>query len=282
MTETDTNTTTIGGNGCLGRIAAKSDPRALHLVNFLMKAPADLPDPPKRTTFWTKRAQFEPETWGNDQYGCCTIAKQANMFRRFERLERKQTIAIAAEEVVSKYFAMTTALYGGGDTGAYETDALDRSRREETCLRDTRNHPLLIDAYVRVDASDHIALRRAIAMAAGHGIAICINLPAAFQQLSTVPWDIPDGQQPVGEWQAGTWGGHSMWAVEYDEFGILLEHTWKRPPQRLSWRAAALYLDEAHLVIDSADAWRKKTKGQLDVGGIVDAVNAVSSKKIAA
>jgi hypothetical protein len=51
------------------------------------------------------------------------------MFRRFERIERRRTINLDDQEVIDKYLAMTSRLYGGGDTGAYEEDALSCSRQ---------------------------------------------------------------------------------------------------------------------------------------------------------
>ena len=89
---------------------------------------------------------------------------------------------------------------------------------------------------------------------------------------------------PIGRWLPGSWGGHSMWARDYDEAGIWLVHTWGMRDQRLTWRAAAIYLDEAHLVIDSFDYWRKKKPGAdrlIDFKGLRKAVNRVSSRKIA-
>jgi hypothetical protein len=86
----------------------------------------------------------------------------------------------------------------------------------------------------------------------------------------------------------GTWGGHSLWANGYNAKGIILDHTWGFVNNILSWGAAAAYLDEAHLVIDSVDAWRKKAspsdhlrsiKKQIDA--VVAAVNEVSAIQIA-
>jgi hypothetical protein len=258
----------------LGRLPAKSSPKALMLRSFLRKAVTV----PKATNFWTKRAGFTDESWGNLDYGDCTIAKQANMFRRFERLEQRRTISIAPNEVIAKYQQMTLELYGGGDTGAYETDALDRSRRANTCLRDARGHALLIDAYTRVDAYDHDAVREAMFLSGGKGLAVCLNLPLAFASLNgrDEAWDIPTTQPLTGEWMAGSWGGHSMWAIDYNAFGIQLEHTWARPEQWLSWRAAAAYMDECHVVIDSKNAWKRI----LNMAKLAAAVDKVSSQPI--
>lgn len=270
--------------GCLGRIAPRSDRRT---VNFAAVSEGVAIKVPKTTNYWKNKAPLSLEAWGNDKYGCCTIAKQANMFRRFERLEQRRTIVIPEESVLNTYFKMTEELYGGGDTGAYEEDALSRSRREETAIRDSKGRPLMIDAFVRVDAWNHDKVKEAMFLAKGHGLAICIDLPAAFQNQNGDTWDVPKDSTgkpipPTGKWTPGSWGGHSMWAIDYGPQGFLLEQTWRRKPTWLSYAAAAYYMDECHIVIDSVDAWRKRLGKKLAVivENVKDAVNAVSSMRI--
>lgn len=263
-----------------GRKPVRTDARALHLNQFSALDET----PPPATHFWDHRAAFGLHSFGNLQHGDCTRAKQAMASLLMERLETRHTTQITEEEVVRVYYEMTARLYGGGDTGAYETDALSAWRRPEETFRDYKGRPLTIEAYLRVNAGDQEELRRALYLAGPHGIAICLNLPAGFANIEPpADWDIPDGQPPVGPWEAGSWGGHSMWARDYDEVGIWVKHTWELPDQRLTWRAAALYLDEAHVVVDSLDFWRTAVVGErqdLDLVSIRHAVNAVSSRKI--
>jgi hypothetical protein len=269
------NEQTVHPNRRLGRLPRKSDVRSLMLAHFL----TDTDPPPTKTSFWVKKTKFTPETWGNDEEGCCTIAKQANMFRRFQRIEHRATIEITQQEVHTVYRRMTDELYGGGDTGAYEEDALSRSRNPDTALRDTKLRPLTIDAFLRINPANQLELKRAVAMAAGHGIAICINLPVGFSNIEGHDWDFPDNTPLIGDWLPGSWGGHSMWAIEYDPLGLWLEHTWGIPPQRITWRAAAAYIDESHTVIDSVDSWRRRGV-PLELDQVVQAVNDVSRVKI--
>ncbi len=263
----------------LGRLPTRSDPRALMFARFTTE-PTVLPE---ATNFWTNRAPFPLRSFGNLDYGDCTRAKQANAHMRMERLECRRTPKIADEEVVRVYFAMTERLYGGGDTGAYETDALSEWRKPDLTFKDTKGRPLTIDAFLRINAGDQRELRAGLYTAGAHGIAICLNLPAAWQRIGPPDdWDLPQGQQPIGTYLPGSWGGHSMWADDYDATGIWLDHTWELPRQRITWRAAAVYLDEAHICIDSFDAWRVRqgrAKG-IDFAALKKAVNRVSSKKI--
>lgn len=264
----------------LGRLPAKSDTRALHFAKFA-SPPKALPP---ATNFWNRRAGFPPRTFGNTECGDCTRAKQAVASMRMERLETRRTIEIDDQEVVRVYYEMTGRLYGGGDTGAYEDDALSAWRKPDETFHDTKGRALTIDAFLRINAANHEEKKSGLVTAGAHGIAICINLPLAFQRIEPpADWDIPEGQALVGEWEPGSWGGHSMWETDYDPIGFWLEHTWGYPRQRITYRAAAAYIDEAHLVVDSYDYWRMKRpeiRKLLDFGGIKKAVNAVSATKI--
>jgi hypothetical protein len=268
--------------GRLGRLPSKGDTRAL-LFRNLGNVPAKLPA--ETISFWKRRATFPVRSFGNLDYGSCTRSKQAVAAMRMERLETRRTPTITDEEVIRVYTDMSARLYGGGDNGAYETDALSEWRKPEHTIRDTKGRALTIDAYVRINPYDHDEVRASLVAAGPHGIAVCLNLPWAFRSIRPpADWDIPDGQSLVGEWMPGSWGGHSMWSFGYDPAGAWLDHTWLLAPQRITWRAMAAYMDEAHVVIDSLDYWRRKkpeARRLLDLAGIKAAVNKVSSHKLA-
>jgi hypothetical protein len=260
----------------LGRLPAKSDPRALMFSRFAT-AKRHLP---KTTNFWRGRHPFPQRTFGNNDYLDCTRAAQASGALRMERLETRQTPHLTDEEVVRVYLEMIQRLYRGREEKAYLMDALDCWRRPEETFCDTAGRPLTIDAYVKVHPSDQLELRAAIEVAAAHGIIVGLDLPAAFAPVvPPAPWDVPAGEPMIGAYEPGSWGGHAMWARDYDEDGVWLVHTWGLPDQLLTWRAAAAYMQEAYVVIDSVDAWRRRRRG-LDVEGIRRAVNRISSHKL--
>lgn len=260
----------------MGRLAPKSDPRALMFSRFGI-APKKLP---KSTHFWNDRTKFEHRTFGNDQYGDCTRASQAIGAMRMERLETRRTPHITDEEVVRVFLEMCKRLYRGNASGGYIMDALNCWRRPEYTFRDEDGNALTIDAYVKVHPSDQTELRQAIWTAAAHGIVVGLNLPRAFDELDPPKkWDIPEDQPAIGDWVPGSGGGHAMWARDYDEKGIWLVHTWDLPDQLITWRAAALYLDEAYIVIDSVDKWREQKRAML-LPELRKAVNEISSFKL--
>lgn len=239
---------------------------------------------PESQTYWKSRAPIPIRDYGNLENGCCTIAKQAVAATRMERLEQKRTIEVTKDEVLRVYYNMTKRLYGGGDTGAYETDALDNWRNPDLTFRDTKGNPLTIDAYLRLNPYDFDEMKAALALSGAKGIAVCYNLPAAYSTREMSPpakWDVPETSL-IGKWMPGSWGGHSLWEHGYNKEGRTPDHTWLCPPNLVTWRALAAYCDEAHVVIDSLDSWRVRAREmagsvKLNLADLRDAVNGVSS-----
>lgn len=264
----------------LGRLPAKSTPRALMFRDFVKFLTL-----PKSQMYWQKRKPLPLRSYGNLEYGDCTIASQATMATRMELLETKRLVHITDEEVVRVYFAMTTALYGGGDTGAYEDDALNRWRNPDLTFKDDKGNPLTIAAYLRLNAKDPDEIKAAIALSGPKGIKICLNLPRAYETIDPpATWDIPEGTSLTGPLQPGSWGGHSLGANAFNQQGVFEDHTWDRPNNLITWAALAAYCDEAHAIIDALDPWRAQTKGhaaaRINLADVRDAVNAVSSIRI--
>jgi hypothetical protein len=263
----------------LGRRPHKTSRRALQFSHFSKALSL-----PKATNHWTRRKKLARRSYGNNILGNCTIAKQVVAAQFMERLEQpRRRFEVTTEEINRVYLRMTDDLYGGGDTGAYEDDALNRWRNPELTFRDTKQNPYAISAYLKINAADHDELKLALALAGAKGIACCMNLPRAFEdQDPPAKWDVPDDTPMVGPLTPGGWGGHSMWFIDYTEEGMIPWHTWDDLETNVvTWDAVAAYLDEAHLVIDAMNPWRKKLQaqstGRLDLGGVRDAVNAISS-----
>jgi hypothetical protein len=276
------NETVVPGRR-LGRLPTKSTRKALQFAEFFKFL-----DIPKVQNCWGRRKPLGLRSYGNNEFGCCTRAKQAVAITRMERLEARRSPNISDEEVVRVYREMCVRKYGSdADNGAYEDDALNEWRNPETTIKDVSGHPFTIDAYLRVNAADEREVRAALAFAGAKGVAVCFNLPLAWADLKPPrAWDVAEDQPLVGRWMPGSWGGHSMWMpCDYDASGPTgVDHTWLLERQPVSWRAMATYCDEVHVVIDSVNAWRRQStspKVRRALADVRDAVNAVSSLPIA-
>lgn len=271
----------------LGKLPAKSSLKQLHFAPLIKPV---VPTPPSVVNFWVRQAPFVARTFGNQSHGCCTIASQAVAAMRMERLEQKRTIQFSTSEILRVYYNMTKELYGGGDTGAYEVDALSRWRKPDLTFRDAEGMPHTIDAFLKINHADVNEVKRAIAFSGAHGIKACFQLPLAWSRVNPpTTWDIPKNQPMVGQWLPNSWGGHSTFSgVDYDTTGPRIAHTWYEGGkevyyglQRVSWRGFLSYVDECYLVIDAIDTWRQQellTSNQ--AGAITEAVNSVSDQKI--
>lgn len=263
-----------------GKGPARSNVKALLYSNYRRKAPAPAP---QVYDFWKGRAAFPVYDVGNNEHGNCTKSSQVLLQQRSERLEQRKTIVIDKKEIIENYYRMTQRLYGGGDTGAYETDALDEWRNPELTFRDTRDRPMTIDAYVRINHLSIEEVKNSVILAGSKGIKVCFALPLAWSEWTNFIWDIPEGQAPIGNYLPYSWGGHSTCVIaKYDKDGLWVLSTWNSPPYKITWRAFAIYCDEAHLVIDSINAWKKKKAidKAIDLTAIRNDVNARSSIQI--
>jgi hypothetical protein len=270
----------------LGRLPHKSTRSVLSFASFFQFLSV-----PEKTNYWINKSKkpLPRRTFGNDRYGNCTRAKQAYASIRMERLEQKRTIDFTDDEIIRVYEEMSNRRYGGGDNGAYEDDALNDWRNPDYAARDTKGNPYTIAAYLKIAASNQKELKAGLALSPAHVLPFCLNLPAAWQDMDD--WDVPEGQPLVGPWMPGSWGGHSMNGIDYDKGWWYTDDTWAFGVRKISWAGMAAYCDEAHLILDSVNAFKKRlktlpasfesaveTRGIID--DIVDAVNNVSSLKI--
>lgn len=269
----------------LGKLPARQSRRALLFSDFVKYSRV-----PNRVSYWHSKPALPKRTFGNDAMGDCTRAKQAYAAMRMERLEQHKTIEITDDEIIRVYVDMSNRLYGGGDNGAYEEDALNEWRKADTTFRDTNGNPYTIDGFLKINHADQNEMRAAMALAQSRGIAICLNLPEAYADLNPPDvWGVPPAGTPLtGKWLPGSWGGHSMWSLgDFDSETVTVDDTWAFGPRKISWDGLAAYCDEAHMVIDSVDIWRKRQARQADptpvtlnVKEFVGAVNEVSTTKI--
>lgn len=239
----------------LGKLDPKQDGRNLMAARYLAPIPF-----PASYDWQYRRRPMPARAFGNDRYGDCTLASQANATSRFERIEQRRTVLLADDLVVSNYLAMT----GGEDSGWYELDALKRWRTIGFSVSPTRTYT--IDAFAQIHQANVAEVKAALWQF--KAIKVCFNLPLAWERIEPHGYVEPGGVEGVwgtgsgSLYRAGSWGGHSMTADGYNSDGILVVHSWYRGPtparQLVTWDAVRQYADEAYSVVDSFDAWRHR------------------------
>ncbi len=114
----------------------------------------------------------------------------------------------------------------------------------------------------------------------GRVFKFCANMPNGWKGQSAV-WDAPADGVFIGNWLAGSWGGHSMCGTDgYDEDGVYVQ-TWDDPPRLITWKGFAAFVDDAH-PDRRGDAWKKRLARGFDAKRLVRDVNEASSQKVTA
>lgn len=248
----------------LGKQEYKHDVRTLAMARFL------LPEifVPKTYDFDKNRAQFPVSAWGNNDWGNCVIAGEANQLLRLERVEQRRTITLRPQDVVERYKTMTGARSPGdnNDTGLVILDAM-RNWKNSGWVINNRNYK--IEAYGELEPNDPQQLRMAIYGL--RGIHLGFWLPSAAQEMTRRGvWDYTGESGP--EWEPGSWGGHLVYSKAFVR-GSLEILTWGMKV-RVTDDFISKYSDEAWAVVDALDSWR--VKQTVNVSALVQELQQIS------
>lgn len=253
----------------LGKQDHQHDDKTLMMANFI-----EVPVLPTKYDFEKHRAKFPARMWGNDAYGDCVIAAQANHLLRMERVEQRRTIALSDNDAITRYKEMTGCQEPGdeNDTGLVMLSAFSDWRNSGfDRTAEKPYHTFKIAAYGELDPLDDHQLRAAIYLL--KGIHFGFALPITAQdQTDQGKWDVVNG--PGSE--AGSWGGHAVFSDKYDEDGIYV-WTWEREIY-VTNAFIHKYCDEAWAVVDDFDAWR--SSDHLDVKGMIGKLHDIGAKNI--
>jgi hypothetical protein len=262
----------------LGKQEYVADPRTMMLGNFI--EPIVLPH---TYDFDRHRAKFPIHPWGNDQWGNCVKVGQANQLIRLERIEQKRTLKLndslvveAYKEEVERQFGTRPIFAGGaGDDGLVVLHNLRNWRKVGWTLdftkkkKDARTYT--ISAFGEIIPSDYEQVKGAIYLL--HGAQLGFWLPRSVRGNYT-RWDYNGESSP--EWQAGSWGGHLVYAKAYDGNDIEIL-TWGMKV-KVSRTFVAKYCDEAWAVVDNFDNWRSSS--QLDTAGMLNYLRSIGATGI--
>lgn len=225
----------------LGRKAIKTDSRTLKLAKYFTTG---LAAPPLHYN-WTARAHRAQPNWGmmmNDTLGDCTCAAVGHAVQVLT--------SNAATEVTVPDSAVLTAYENwcgynpadpSTDQGGICLDVLNDWRQQGF---DGGVHKLL--AYASVAPTDVVHVKQGIYLFGGVYIGLGLPITAQAQTGNNLTWDVvPD--DPAGDSQPGSWGGHCVYVASYDATGLLCV-TWG-VLQKMSWAFWNTYVDEAYALI---------------------------------
>lgn len=227
----------------LGRAPKKLDPRHFGFASYL---PPALPIIPASADWGSKVAD-----WGmmlNDEQGDCTCAAVGHAILAFTTANGAP-FRPADADVEATYVRVTGAegaafdpATGANDDGAAITDVLSDWRKNGMA-----GH--FLGAYAGVQFAPNVGLnvdhlRLGIAMFGA--VDLGVNLPTSAQSQDV--WDVPAGTALTGDWEPGSWGGHSIVAVAYDAAAdTFVVVTWgARKTVTKAWLLA--YCDEAEVL----------------------------------
>lgn len=250
----------------LGKQAHEHDERTLMLARFV------LPEIriPGKHDFDKGRAPIPVRMWGNDEWGDCVIAGQANHILRNERVEQRRTVKLHDSHVIERY----KLLSGSQSPG----DSRDNGLVVLYAMRDWRNNGFavgnrnyLIAAYGELEPRDRNQLRQACYLL--HGVHFGFWLPRAAQAMTDQGyWDYQGQSGP--DWSPGGWGGHLVYGKKYDaeSFHVL---TWGREI-KVSNAFIERYCDEAWATVDNFNSW--KVKQTIDVNLLMQHLRNIGAR----
>lgn len=252
----------------LGKRDYIPDARTAKLANFLLDIPV-----PEKFDFDKKRAKFPIQMWGNDRYGDCVKAGQANHLLRLERIETRRTLHFSDEDVIAEYVRETIREFGEPfeDGGLYVKQSIGNWRNVGWPLTDKRTYK--ISAYGELNPLSRHQIRQGIYLL--HGVHFGFLLPVAAQSMTDSGyWDY-NGETGAA-WQPGSWGGHLVYGKRYDD-GNVYVLTWGREI-RVNNAFVERYCDEAWAVVDDFNSWR--TKQTVDIAKLREYLSDIGATSI--
>lgn len=223
----------------LGKLAAQHRAK-LNFGDYLRVSPralvAQLPKAPDSGDWEAKLPDSALQMWGNDQYGCCAFAAQANAQQTFAA-QRGEAFNLTTGDVLSSYSRCTGFRAGdpSTDRGTVMADALDDWQNEGI-------GGLKIVGHVAVDYRNWAQV--CLAQYLFGGVYFGAQLPISAQQPGA--WAGKTGALE-GTDTPGSWGGHAIWSPTWTVGGDGIITWQRRQPADKQWWYN--YVDESYAVL---------------------------------
>lgn len=219
----------------LGAVMSPDDPRTLRLANYFdPKVLAPAPPSIIRSTAVKSYGMYL-----NDSLGDCVIAAMGHADESWLALGQSALPPVNDQTIEQTYAAITgyKPADPNSDRGTVILDALRYWRatgfanagRKVIAFAsvDIHNRPLVIDGIFYLD-----------------GLMVGVNLPIAAQRMGQ-HWTRPRNLR--GSNAPNSWGGHAVWAVDYDRYGVTVV-SWGELI-RVDWAFWTSYVEEAWAVL---------------------------------
>lgn len=210
----------------LGKKRPIQDTRSLRLANYVKTMPA-----PPATLSLTDAVKVPWGMLANDHLGDCTCAAAAHMDMIWAA-QTGEVLVFTDEQVIEFY----NRVNGGADNGAVELFVLAEWRKNGGPAGRK------IHAFVNVKLGDRDTAKAAAWLFGGLYIGVALPVIAQGQSV----WDVSgDGNAPIA--QPGSWGGHAVNVVGYDEGSVYIV-TWGAVKQ-MTWAFWDRYVEEVWAVL---------------------------------
>jgi hypothetical protein len=216
----------------LGKLPHRVDVRTLSLGAYVEREV--LPAPPPDLDLAAGVPGWP--MYANDRTPDCTTAAAEHMIEAWTAAAAGNAVEISEQAVLEAFDAVKIADPETGEEGAIELDVLNLWRR--TGIGGHR-----IGAYAQVGVDDHELVRTAVYLFGGVYIGLQLPLSARDQRV----WDWTGRLD--GPAEPGSWGGHAVDVVAYDEAGLTVV-TWGEL-QRLTWSFWDRYCDECWCIVST-------------------------------
>jgi hypothetical protein len=218
--------------GKLGKLPVRVDVRTLRLRQYVDLG--ELPAAPATLDLAAGVAQWP--MYGNDRRGDCTTAAAGHMIEAWTEAARGTATEISETAVLQAFDAVRVVDPATGEEGAVELDVLRYWRKQGI-----GGHR--IGAFAAVTIHDEPLVRSAAWLFEGLYIGLALPLTARTQEV----WDWTGSL--AGAAAPGSWGGHAVDVVGYDDAGLTFV-TWGSL-KRMTWSFWERYCDEAYAMLSN-------------------------------
>lgn len=224
----------------LGKAAAKHDVRTARLEFFM----GGLPEPPAASSGRNRALMASCEMLGNDQYGDCVVADDGHRLELWTKLTAQtgDDVDITAAETIALYQQASLALnHSAADAGLVMLDY--NKWRMVTPWRNRKFY-----GFGTVDHFNHKAIKQLIIAFNALAVGVWLPITARSQRAPGGTWSLVSRD---GDGRPGSWGGHDVAAIDYDEGGVYVI-TWGGV-QYVKWDFFDYYVDEVYAVLPTEE-----------------------------